>query len=618
MELSELTAYAGEKFHMREQRKWTDFPGFSVLADPHTGKWVALLMRQWDFDTGMEIQRCDLKCGRQVLSERPEPYLSLPFRMRGKEWVGVIFDGSTEPDAIFRLFDRAVYAAEERGYTIVLDTPPTKPVVVYPETALPAAGTSFTAAIPDVPERIRGMLRLYEREDNSFSRKCGNFYRQGKFMEDYEDDAPWNGPYRRYFPTYHDLNLRQLRGYFTWRTHVRKGEFPPIAASLAYLYVYELLNGIGTSSPEDGLEKMRAFEAGFLDSGIGDGSMRGNLRRWMLEYAVLHGVSPELARRCADPAMLEKDTALMTLRTPGERADGEVFSALCVFGGKKLEQSPVVTKGGERGTRLFAAAWRSALEAGLPDGRDLFAACFGERKSFPWHPLSNAVYWERQTHPDCDYVLDACRTYRCRGGVWQEERYDRLYFDRDRFYGFLHETDRILRKYLKTGSYLREKPEESWASPYGEAAIRGEREAARPKVTIDLSHLERIRQDARFTRDSLLTEEELDAAGDPAPETQWEEAPAGPAAGNGSEGTEKLLPALDALHSRILLALLRGEPVEPYLKAGHLMPSVTADTINEALFDEIGDNVLECDGNAISLVEEYRGDILRMLGGNHQ
>ena len=48
------------------------------------------------------------------------------------------------------------------------------------------------------------------------------------------------------------------------------------------------------------------------------------------------------------------------------------------------------------------------------------------------------------------------------------------------------------------------------------------------------------------------------------------------------------------------------------------MPSVVADTINEALFDEIGDNVLECDGNAISLVEEYRGDILRMLGGNHQ
>ena len=40
MELSELTAYAEEKFHIREQRKWADFPGFSVLADSGTGKWA--------------------------------------------------------------------------------------------------------------------------------------------------------------------------------------------------------------------------------------------------------------------------------------------------------------------------------------------------------------------------------------------------------------------------------------------------------------------------------------------------------------------------------------------------------------------------------------------------
>ena len=65
MELSELTAYAEEKFHIQEQHKWADFPGFSVLVDPNTGKWVALLMRQWDSDTGTEIQQCDIKCGRQ-------------------------------------------------------------------------------------------------------------------------------------------------------------------------------------------------------------------------------------------------------------------------------------------------------------------------------------------------------------------------------------------------------------------------------------------------------------------------------------------------------------------------------------------------------------------------
>jgi hypothetical protein len=35
------------------------------------------------------------------------------------------------------------------------------------------------------------------------------------------------------------------------------------------------------------------------------------------------------------------------------------------------------------------------------------------------------------------------------------------------------------------------------------------------------------------------------------------------------------------------------------------MPSIVTDTINEAFFDEIGDNILECDGERISLVEDY-------------
>lgn len=45
------------------------------------------------------------------------------------------------------------------------------------------------------------------------------------------------------------------------------------------------------------------------------------------------------------------------------------------------------------------------------------------------------------------------------------------------------------------------------------------------------------------------------------------------------------------------------------------MASVAADAINEALFDEIGDNVLESDGSGITLVEDYREELLQMLGG---
>ena len=47
------------------------------------------------------------------------------------------------------------------------------------------------------------------------------------------------------------------------------------------------------------------------------------------------------------------------------------------------------------------------------------------------------------------------------------------------------------------------------------------------------------------------------------------------------------------------------------------MPSVVADTINEALFDEIGDNVLECDGDNIMLVEDYREELSLILEGDN-
>ena len=51
------------------------------------------------------------------------------------------------------------------------------------------------------------------------------------------------------------------------------------------------------------------------------------------------------------------------------------------------------------------------------------------------------------------------------------------------------------------------------------------------------------------------------------------------------------------------------------MQSHHLMPSVAADTINEAFFEETGDSILACDGQTLTLVEDYREDILKILGG---
>lgn len=620
MELSELTTYAEEKFHIQEQHKCADFPGTSVLVNPDTGKWLALLMRQWDFETGEEIQLCDLKCGQQNLPERPEPYLSTPFRMKGNKWVGVKFDDTTDSDVVFRLFDLAVYSDHMQGYTIVLDHAPTESMVIYPDTPLPVQRTVFDPDEPDMPPKIRQMQALYEYNGGRFEEKCWNFYRQGKFMEDYEDNLPWTGTFRCYYPTYHDLNVQQLRGYFTWRTHVRKGDFQPIAISLAYIYIYELLNGIGAQSPEDTFQKLRTFEIGFLNSGFGDSGMRSNLHRWMLAYAVLYRLPPALVQQYTDSTIWVQDTALASLLSSETASDEEVFSALCVFGEKRLVQSPVIKKFGTQGKHLFASSWRRVSKSCFPNGRGFFTACFGPKKVSTWEPFANAIYWESQKYSDTAYVLNPCREYYVQNGTWREKCFDKRNFDLVRYRAFLHETDRILRNHLKTGHYLKRKVGEAWITSFVEAAIQAQQqadeEAARPKITINLSSLEQIRQDASVTRDSLLTGDEMDVGIEASPESSPASLPAGPDAGNEPEPADSgSFAPLDDLHSTILLALLRGESVEATLKARHLMPAVAADTINEALFDEIGDNVLECDGNTITLVGDYRDDLLQLLGG---
>ena len=137
MEMSELIAYASEKYQIREERKWADFPRFSVLCHPQTGKWVALLMRQWDTETGEEIERCDIKCGSGALGRLSKPYLAPPLRMRGGKWISVAFDHRTESGVVRTLFDAAIRQNAPHGYTLVLGSQLPSNEGTYKETALP-------------------------------------------------------------------------------------------------------------------------------------------------------------------------------------------------------------------------------------------------------------------------------------------------------------------------------------------------------------------------------------------------------------------------------------------------------------------------------------------------
>ena len=133
--------------------------------------------------------------------------------------------------------------------------------------------------------------------------------------------------------------------------------------------------------------------------------------------------------------------------------------------------------------------------------------------------------------------------------------------------------------------------------------------AARPRLVLDLSGLDRIRRDASATRDSLLSGEELAETEDASKEA--EDAPVEYAS---AVETAAGIP-LESLYIRVIRALLEGRDAAALLREEHVMPSVAADEINEALFEEFGDTVMICDDDRLSLVEDYREALEQLAKG---
>ena len=487
-----------------------------------------------------------------------------------------------------------------RGYNIVLGSQLSAGESAYHDTELPAQSDRSVPVKRELPYRIRNMYR--------------------------------------------ELTNRQLHEYFAWREQAREGNYQPTGAKAAYIYIYELLNNVGVDSPEDCVEKLIDFEQSFLEAGLlGAGleaeAMERKLRRWMLEYSIVHDLPPETARQTADPEMIKRDSAITALDDPDSHTDEEVFSALLRFEAGRTEKSSVLSQNPERGRHLFSEVWRASRNCSF-QGRSLFTLCFSKKRVRSWYPLFHVVCDEQPQHVNRTFVLDNCRTFYCKDGKWYVESYEQLYFDRSMIRAFLHETDARLRRYLKTGHYLKEKPADEWLIPSIDSVIEADKaaliEASRPHITIDLSGLDHIREDADVTRDRLLTEEEVDdlqseqrVGIEPVvqqteivsaeqrveivPDEQVEPLLDEPAEIEPAELQGGALLDDDGL--QIVRILLAGRDPSDMLKAHHLMPAVEADRISESLFDEIGDNVVICEDGRLSLVEDYTEDIERLFGG---
>lgn len=561
---------------------------------------------------------------------------------------------------------------------------------VYRDEPLIKTGRQMANYLPERYREMRAISRWKTDPQGGAGRWLSEaelFYRQGRFMADFEDDCPYRGTFKSYFPTYNAMSDRQLRGYFTWRAQVRRGNIEETSTSFAFLYLYELICGIGVSTPREGFDAIKAFWQAYR---VFEPGIDRFARIWLQDYAVYHDLDPHLL---ADSKTVKFDRAIVELKRALRDAVADAEQAGEVKGRKRGKAAPALSLPADeaREERLFEAidALSTYRLADARINRDhhadlrhvvgavyvrmaryydthrksgIIASLFGEEASMPYTMFASAVFFAPERHADCSYKLDPIHSYRCQNGFWECVRIHGSQQKSAKLGQIMRACDQRLRVALDYRYRLKEEAVPKYLAKIidEEIALWLEwNEAHKPvKIDIDLASLDSIRSAAAQTREALLIDEEREggesasAARFAVPADAWdpvetatdapssavrptpqaavsEEAaatapvsapmpvtPAGPvapipisAAGASEPGPDGA--PLTGPQLAYLRALFAGDAAaaQEALSQSGASEDMLVDAVNEALFELIGDTVIEFGGQGPQVIEDYVEDV---------
>ena len=546
---------------------------------------------------------------------------------------------------------------------------------IYADEPILKTGRQMQNFLPDQYRKMREISRWQDDPKGGAGRWLSEaelFYRQGLLMADFEDDCPYNGTFKSYFPTYNAMSDRQLRGYFTWRAQVRRGNIEETSTSFAFLYLYELICGIGVENPRDGYDKIKAFWDAYraFEPGIDRFA-----RVWLQDYAVFHELDPKLLR---DSKTVAFDNALIELRRaardlvpapapsgmpsarrktseptlplpPDEAHEERLMAAIDALSTYNLNNSRL-DRSHHRDLRHVACAVyvRMARYYDTHRKNGIVASLFGEETAMPYTMFASAVFFAPERHEDCEYRLDPIHIYRCQNGFWECMRIHGSRQKSSKLGEMMRACDQRLRLALDPCHPLKEEKVPKYLAKIIDDEITAwlSWDAAHQpvKIDIDLSQLGHIRNAAAQTREALLIDEEredgtladaevavaerreaepvADTIAEPVATTMQQDEASEPTISTEQFGVvapllapapapadtaSALDPAADA-YLRALLEQNAAQTASAVAQSGK-SEDILVDSINEALFDLVGDTVIEFGSAGPQIIEDYEADV---------
>ena len=411
----------------------------------------------------------------------------------------------------------------------------------------------------------------------------------------------------RMFPTYADMDRQTKDAYFAFRTLARRGDIRSGApVSFARVFAYELLAVSGVADPLTAYGLLKRLGREFDDP-----VFKADIAVWLRDFVVVY----DLDESCAADAfgdIIRLDLLKQKLLYYKTVSDAELFSAICEFSAYGPEKAPLYKEKPETFAAAVAAVYRKMAEyySGRHMGR-LSQHIVGVKMLYDVQIFRNALYVDPPREPGCKYTVDAARSYYYISNRWRVDSIGSYPVPpKSALLGLIiHETDRLTRQSYGIGRPIRQRKMEPWMAEIIAGAVAGfikeQREAARPKISIDTSVLDSIRESADITRARLLEGTEEEYAPDEA-----EIAVPGPEPAVPEQRPDgSVFELLDEDEREFLRLCLEGGDAAAYARSRQLFPAVVADSINEKLFDLFGDTVIEEIDGRFECVEEYREEL---------
>lgn len=278
----------------------------------------------------------------------------------------------------------------------------------------------------------------------------------------------------------------------------------------------------------------------------------------------------------------------------------------------------------------------------------IVASLFGEETAMPYTMFASAVFFAPERHEDCEYRLDPIHIYRCQNGFWECMRIHGSRQKSSKLGEMMRACDQRLRLALDPGHPLKEEKVPKYLAKIIDDEITAwlSWDAAHQpvKIDIDLSQLGHIRSAAAQTREALLIDEERedgtfadaevavaerrkaepvadtiaepvatamqqDEASEPTISTEQFDvvAPLLASAPTPAAAASALDPAADA-YLRALLEQNAAQTASAVAQSGK-SEDMLVDSINEALFDLVGDTVIEFGSAGPQIIEDYEADV---------